>query len=255
MLLNFHEKAFDIVILAGQSNAESSGFGDVENPYEPNERIWFLNSDFTISAAAETTVRNEIRGNFALPFARRYLDGGLLEAGRELLILRCAVGGTGFLDNRWKPTDDLFLRMMEMIRTALELNPANRLVAFLWHQGETDALFHASYDTHHAHLTALVRLVRTGFAVPELPFIAGDFVQEWKEENSAICAPVVEAIRAVCREYPHACFVETDGLTSNHIDLTRPYPFGDVMDNIHFSRKSLYTLGERYFDAFLSCRQ
>lgn len=254
MLLNFYEKTFDIVIQAGQSNADGTGFGDVENPYQPDSRVWYLNGDFTITPAAELVTQNEIQSNFSLPFARRYLDSGLLEAGRELLILRCAVAGTGFLDNRWKPTDDLFLRMMEMIRTALELNPANRLVAFLWHQGETDAQLHASYDTHHAHLTELVRLVRSTFSVPELPFIAGDFVQEWIAANPAICAPVLEAVRAVCRESSNALFVETDGLTSNHIDLTRPHPHG-WEDNIHFSRKSLYILGERYFDAFLSLRQ
>jgi hypothetical protein len=245
MLLDFSEKAFDIVILAGQSNAESSGFGDVENPYEPNERIWFLNGDFTISTAAEMATRNEIRGNFALPFARRYLDSGLLEAGRELLILRCAVGGTGFLDNRWKPTDDLFLRMMEMIHTALELNPANRLVAFLWHQGETDACHNATRDGHYANLSGLVQSVRDTFSVPDLPFVAGDFVHHWRDENAAVCAPVLQAIRDVCADIGHAAFVETDGLKSNWQEL------GDIrQDPIHFSRRSTYELGKRYYTAF-----
>ena len=51
-----------------------------------------------------------------------------MEPGRKILILRTAVGGTGFRDHRWGMTDDLYLQMMEMIRTALSLNPKNRNV-------------------------------------------------------------------------------------------------------------------------------
>jgi hypothetical protein len=31
--------AYDVIVLAGQSNAEGHGFGDVAAPYEPNENI------------------------------------------------------------------------------------------------------------------------------------------------------------------------------------------------------------------------
>ena len=40
MLMNFSGKAFDILIQAGQSNAEGYGFGDVDSAYQPNERVW-----------------------------------------------------------------------------------------------------------------------------------------------------------------------------------------------------------------------
>ena len=106
--------------------------------------------------------------------------------GRKLLIIRAAIGGTGFLDNRWGMTDDLYLRMIEMIKTALELNPKNKLVAFLWHQGETDAILKVSKQEHFYNLSLLVNSVRSIFNCETLPFIAGDFVSQWKNDNIEI---------------------------------------------------------------------
>lgn len=248
MLKDFTKEKFDILIQAGQSNSEGYGFGPVEEPYEPNEQVWYMNGDFTLCCAAEKVTGNEIQSNYALSFAREYVKNGWLKEGRKLLILRCAVGGTGFLDDHWKLTDDLYLRMMEMTRTALALNEENRLVGFLWHQGETDAGLGASYETHYKNLKNLLCSVREEFQVPGLPFIAGDFVHHWKNENIDICKPVVDAIQDVCKDCGHGIFVETDGLLSNLQELKRN-PLG-WEDPIHFSRKAVYELGKRYFEAF-----
>ena len=249
MLKDFSSEAFDIIIQAGQSNADGTAHGPIEDYYEPNQDVWYMNGNFVITEAVERVIYgNEIRSNFSLSFSREYINNGLLKEGRKILILRTAVGGTGFLDNRWKLTDDLYLRMMEMIRTALSLNPENRLVALLWHQGETDALHHASYDTHYNHLMTLLRSVRDEFGVPELPFVAGDFVKQWENAHLDICTPVVDAIRAVCRDSAKALFVESDGLLSNAEEV---YPNNTRLnDTIHFSRRSIYELGRRYFEAY-----
>ena len=248
MLKDFTKDRFDVLLQAGQSNAEGYGFGATDAPWTPDERVWYLNEDLTVSRAIEPAEGNDVRSNFTLAFARRYLNAGLLAEGRALLIVRAAVGGTGFLDGHWGLHDDLYLRMLDMTKTALELNAENRLVALLWHQGENDAAAGASYETHYRNLSALVRGVRETFGTPALPFIAGDFVQHWKGENAGLCAPVVEAIRAVCRNCSPAAFVETDGLLSN-LQFSSHHPFG-WEDNIHFCRRSVYELGERYFRAF-----
>lgn len=253
MLRDFSKERFDIIVQAGQSNSDGTGFGPVDAPWEPREDVWYLNGDFTITHALERVCGNEIQSNYSLSFAREYLEKGLLAEGRKLLILRTSVGGTGFLDHRWGMTDDLYLRMMEMIRTALGLNESNRLVAFLWHQGETDALCLADYDTHYNNLMGLLRSVREEFTVPQLPFVAGDFVYDWKNKNQEICEPVVDAIRAVCRDCGNGAFVETGDLPSNS-QQPRPIPLG-WEDDIHFSRNSLYLLGKRYFDAFMGLRE
>lgn len=248
MLKDFTKDAFDIVIQAGQSNAEGYGFGSADAPWEPDDRVWYLNENDTISLAAESVAVNDARTNFSLSFAREYIKNGRLTEGRKLLIIRAAVGGTGFLDGHWKPADDLYLHMLEMTKTALALNKDNRLVALLWHQGEQDAVQNASYETHYNHLMTLVQGVRDAFGAPELPFAAGDFVQHWKNDNLAICTPVVDAIRAVCRDCGSGAFVETDGLRSN-AQYTKHHPFG-WDDPIHFCRAALYELGERYYRAY-----
>lgn len=248
MLRDLSGEHFDIIIQAGQSNSDGTGYGPVEEPWVPTEDVWYLNFDMTLSVAREMVNGNEIQSNYSLSFAREYMNKGLLKEGRKLLILRTSIGGTGFLDKRWGMTDDLYLRMMDMIRTALALNSKNRLVAFLWHQGETDAIFQATYEQHFHHLKALLNSVRNTFHAEQLPFVAGDFVQHWKQDNLAICIPVVAAIRDLCADLPCCGFVETDGLLSN---TQEPYwKPEEIDDSIHFSRQALYTLGQRYYHCF-----
>ena len=246
-LRDFSKEKLDIIVLAGQSNGEGLGYGDASRPYKPSDRVWQLNPDFTIQMAQERVNMNCVQGNLALSFARAYLEERLAE-DRSLLILPAAVNGTGFADERWIPTGDLYLRMMEMIRTVLDLNPENRLVAFLWHQGETEVFAEESYEFHRGHLSALLGSVREGFGVPELPIVAGDFCQEFKAKYPAACVPIVQAIRDVCREFGGA-FVETQGLISNwRANAFHPQKRADV---VHFCRESLYELGQRYYDAFV----
>ncbi len=133
--------------------------------------------------------------------------------------------------------------MMSMIHTALDLNDKNKLVAMLWHQGETDANLLAEYDEHRSNLQNLLQAVRSEFNCPNLPFIAGDFVQQWNEENPQIVKPVIKAIKDVCSNNSKCEFVNTEGLLSNDQTLKNG-------DTIHFSRESLYILGERYFEKF-----
>ena len=70
MLHDFTQDRFDIVIQAGQSNAEGAGFGPVAEPYTSDERVWYLNQNGTLTLAAEETWGNDVRSNFGLPFAR-----------------------------------------------------------------------------------------------------------------------------------------------------------------------------------------
>jgi hypothetical protein len=252
MIRTFNDEKFDIVIQAGQSNAYGYGVGNVDDAFWPDERIWYMNRDFLVTQASEEIMGNEICSNFSLSFARKYVNDGLLGEGRKLLIIRAGVGSTGFLAGHWNETGDCFTRMMEMCRTALELNGENRLIALLWHQGETDVTDGATEEVHYANLSGLINRVRTEFNVPTLPFIAADFVHHWKNANAEICAPVIEAIRSVCATVGNGAFIETADLKSNNLENGRQTQCGHefITDTIHFSRQSLYILGERYLDEY-----
>ena len=251
ILKDFTKEKFDIIVLAGQSNAEGTGIGRVENAYVPDPRVWFLSNHerfgdtCIIEPATESVSRNSVHNNLALTFAEEYVKNGRLEDGRSVLIIRTAVGGTGFADNRWTPTGDLYLRMLDLVDIALSLNRENRIVAFLCHQGEAEVVAGVNHATHYKNLMTLVKSVREYFDDPLLPFVAGDFVYDWKSDNEEGCAPIVRAMRDVCADCGCSAFVETDGLLSNLQDQT------GWADSIHFSRRSLYELGRRYFGAYI----
>ena len=245
----YKEFKYDIIIVAGQSNAVGCGLGEVANPFVPRDDIMMMPQPanelggHSIMRAEEPILEGQPWGNFGLYFARAYVEAGRLAPGRKVLVLQAAVGGTGFSDKRWRLHDDLYRNMLLMIDTALALNPENELKALLWHQGETDAIMKACKTTHKANLKALVNGVRARYNAPNLPFIAGDFVQDWKQDNARICAPVVAAIRAVCNCVGSAAFVETDGLQSNAEAVGNG-------DDIHFCRAAQYELGARYFEKY-----
>ena len=266
MIVDFSKKAFDIMIVAGQSNAEGFGFGDADCPWQPDERVWYLSGDYypqkytrnyVVTRAAERVCGNEICGAFDLSFAETYLQNGLLAPERDLLIVRAAVSSTGFLNHHWGVHDDLFQRMIEMTLLARSLNVNNRLIALLWHQGEEDVALNADQTEHYKNVLALVTAAREKFDQYDLPFVAGDFVPQWKQwkrENGQSPDGVVSAMRNVCHDVPFAAFVESNGLTSNHEQNARPPRWeGWNNDMVHFSRNALSELGKRYFSAFCTC--
>jgi hypothetical protein len=98
---------------------------------------------------------------------------------------------------------------------------------------------------HFNHLSTLVNGVRSTFDRKDLPFIAGDFVRQWRVDNIEICAPVMEAIKDVCGSIGYAEFVETDELQSNDQMINN-------LDTIHFCREAMNQLGLKYYNAFCS---
>jgi len=242
MLENYKNDLFDVIIQAGQSNSQGCGLGPVKDEYVPNENVLYMHENFTVSIAEEVLLDDGIKmNNFSLSFSKEYIKNGKLEKGRKILILRAAEGGTGWADKRWGMNDDRYLKMMAMIKAALDLNHGNKLAALLWHQGETDN--GTPTAIHYSHLKELVDSVRNVYNCPNLPFIAGDFVHDWKNKYLPATELVVQAIRAVCKNIGNAAFVETSELESNNQAIGNG-------DDIHFSRDALNRLGVKYFKAF-----
>ena len=124
---------YDIIVLAGQSNAEGYGVGEVSEEYRKDERVLWLNdraaahfekdengNDFLslnypaeteISIADEPTGAQGKTGKLALSFAKCYVKSGLLKPNRKLLIVNAAVGGTGFARNEWGVGNVLYNRL------------------------------------------------------------------------------------------------------------------------------------------------
>ena len=252
-------ESYDIIIQAGQSNAEGAGQGEVENEYLPCDKVLYLTSakqvehtpervvvsyadePFHFEIAQEEEKENKKIANFSLSFAKKYIDEKKLQEGRKLLIIRAAIGGTGFKKGDWGIEDLIYQKMIEMTNYALSLNSENRIVAFLWHQGEHDAFEGNTPEKFYEQLFGLVQDLRHHYG--NVPFIAGDFVNDWKSKNMEISEPIINMIKAVVKNCGNAGFVETSDLLSNNQKLGNG-------DEVHFCREALYVLGERYFECY-----
>ena len=251
---------YDIILQAGQSNAAGYGHGPAENPFIPNPSVLYLTQgnpqaaeyepkgELEIAVAAERPDPDhpgDMLGDFSLGFAQKYVEAGLLAPDRKLLIIRAAVGATGFLKGYWRIGDPLYQRMLRMTDYVLNLNPENRLVGFLWHQGEHEAAFANDPQRYHDQFFAVVEAVRARYG-EKLPFVCGGFCNQWAQENQPACDQIMDVIRAVARE-TGGTYVETADLRSNDQKT------GDG-DTIHFCREDLQELGKRYFAAYQNLR-
>lgn len=255
------EMKYDIVIQGGQSNAEGTGYGEVTRELTRSPNVWYLEAEktvevidnrlcvtyaekpFAILPAEERIGENGMTvGDFSLTFAEAYERAGLLRKDRNLLIVRAGVGGAGFMKKFWGVGNMLHNKLVDMVDYALSLNNENRVVGFLWHQGEHDAFEKNDPEVFKAQLTATVEDIRTRYG-KDLPFIAGDFANEWKNDNIEDCRPIVAKIRETIGEVGNAAFVETSDLLTNNQKIGNG-------DTVHFCRESLHILGRRYFNAY-----
>ena len=268
MIVNPISTPLDIIILAGQSNAEGNGHGALLNEYVPTPEILTLQGKcaqkvikkagekdylkletektYYVDTAKERVSGQTVFGNLALTFAEKYKESAL-ERGRKILIINTAVGGTGFARNHWGIGEVLFERLMDMTSEALNMNSQNRVVALLWHQGEHDAYeFDHLTDVerevfYREKINLLFSRVRESFG--KMPIICGKFALPWERLYKSRCEAIYCATENVCQTLGSAILVETSDLTTN------AYETGNG-DDIHFSRKALYLLGERYYDAY-----
>lgn len=242
-----YKDAYDVVILAGQSNAVGYGKGEVD--FEPDERMkeLFRNERFNTKRNPSLPLgqyvfktaglRPHKMSGFYLFFGKRYVKE-MLRPGRKLLFVRTAVGGTGFSDGCWGRKDHLYLNAVDMAKRIKLGNPDNKIVAILWHQGETDVINSVTKEYYKENFSSLIRGIRFELNMPYVPFIAGDMVEEWytQQENAE---NVREAVKEAINENDYCGFVSSQGLCGNGGD-----------DIIHFSGKSNEILGERYFEEF-----
>lgn len=258
--MNFDNVKFDIILLAGQSNAQGSGYGPLVEEHLPDGVLYrmsglgkgdgYIEGRWHLSLPVDVTIEevdSREKYDFAVSFAREYRRLGLLAEDRKLLILHTALGATSFMAEQWTPMGLCYRRMLYLLDCALNLNPENRVVAMLWHQGESDASRGATEQMHYENLCYLFENTRKRVG-NNILIITADFCADWKSENAEACAPIVAAIRRATEAFG-GVFIETADLPSNAQDKADPE------DHIHFSRKSLEILGKRYFEAFdKNCR-
>lgn len=236
----FRDYSYDIILVAGQSNAEGYGRGDEDFKFVPHDPIYGYTEKKGIHLACDKKYgRRRTSASFCLYFGEEYVKAGLLKPGRKLMLLNTAVGGTGFSDHRWGIGEDLFERMIRLAREVIALNPENEIKAFLWHQGETDVYGKTGGAPYAKLLGTLISETQSRLDIAHVPFIAGNMVPGWMQLNPG-AYEIAESARKLMESLPLGGYAESDGLVANSAE-----------DNIHFSRKSCVELGRRYFQVYL----
>ena len=256
---------YDIIVLAGQSNAEGTGVGKGKNSHynncnilelvDKNRALVRLSGDGILSLPKpyewNLQIANErkdiyVFADFAQSFAEEYISKGRLNEGRKILIVKTAIGGTGFVKNHWGKGCSMTERALEMIDYALSLEDNSRIVAILWHQGEHDASEGPELSTltremfYYDKFSCLVDTFVEKYG--KTPIIAGGFTDEWSKGYISQCNAIIKATKKVLKRHD-GTVVSTKGLKSNNQDSNNG-------DTVHFCRKALYTLGKRYYAAF-----
>ena len=268
----FSDEKYDIILLIGQSNAEGYGIGPVEDEYVPCESImqftdsypvmYRLNAEgvdeldvpeetvYRITPMAENTRKGAGKlGCLAISFANEYQKAFGSGSEKKTLVVKAAIGGTGFMREQWTPDGVLYKGALEMTDMALGLNSENRLAAILWHQGESEAIdgkgkgYDYLYSFYVNSLTRLMTDLEDKYG--KIPFIAGGYCEDWIPRFAEESAAIDDATRAVIEKFDLAGYVATEGLGSNDRIVK-----GKYLDDVHFNRPALYELGRRYFELY-----
>ena len=166
--VNAGDVGHDVILLAGQSNAQGNG-----KPFSPvldfgDPRVQQLGS-FGVYANLVTPAIDPLIApfatdpttmGFAMPFARLYAAS--IPSNRRVLLVPCAVNGTGFSGTanpygQWSMNHvglELYELAIRQANLAIAAGPNNRFAGVLWHQGEAD--FAVAPATYAAYLDALI---------------------------------------------------------------------------------------------------
>ena len=267
---NYNELKFDLIVLMGQSNAEGNGLGNEELIIELGNNVFELNDINPCYLEIENDCTNLIcskninpyiskfeekkgidglrRASFVSSFIKEYIDSGYLKDDRCILVIRCAVGGTGFSRNEWGINSPLYNRTINLVDYALSLNKENRIVVTLWHQGEHDAYeqkdlnYKERYDFYKNGFYNQFLDYKNRYKLNDMILIGGEFAKSWTdtgytEKAEAIYNATRDAIYELTKNNGIA---SSKGLKSN-IEIDK-----NTNDDIHFSRISAYELGKRY---------
>lgn len=254
-----------LVLLAGQSNMAGRGYAGPDD-LKAIPGVEYIRPDFVWAPAIEPICKDRpFIGTFGKdgekivsddPFetvmpgnGERVIGVGLGRTFGKLLaadnpettvgLIPTAVGGTSIAawmpggvddhDPNNHPYDDA-------IRRAKEAQKCGKIVAILWHQGESDAA--KQTDNYKEKLNTVVQNFRKDLGLEDtVPFIAGDLASFYEPMIADHIDIVDNAIAQLTGEMTGFYSLTTKDLTNRG-------------DNLHFDTESLYELGKRYYSAY-----
>ncbi len=215
----------DVFLLIGQSNMAGRGVM-IRGDSVEMKGVWLLDGEGVPQKASNplnkfSSIRKSLEMQQIGPgysFARTLREA----TDRDILLVVNARGGSSILE--WTVGGRFYDEAVRRSRQAME---HGRLVAILWHQGESDSSDPSGYMEA---LSTIVSAMRTDIDSPEVPFVAGE-IARWHKNASKFNS----VINTVPQYIPRSGVVSSEG-ASPLIDHDDP----------HFSREGQLLLGERY---------
>lgn len=185
------------------------------------------------SAIGYTDPQSRIQVGPGMSFAYSYYQ----ETGQSVILVPCAVGGTGFLPSppvpdalgyitTWTPVDVtnpanfgyLYYQCWNLTQTLLNRHPTTyELKAILWSQGENNAQSGScsgpyadclqTQAEHTASVRAVINQFRSDFNNPTLPFVQLEMMPPWVEQATTSGAEVQRSITLSPFEYNYSSVV------------------------------------------------
>ena len=259
-----------LVLLVGQSNMAGRGYaGEDDLTLIPN--LLMIRPDFRWQPAVDPVTRDRyVVGLFdsakkkiklkdpygiVLPGKGEKICGVgmgrtfgklLLAAnpGKTVGLIPCAVGGTSVL--AWTPgavdpSDKTIYPYDQAIAKAREAQKSGKIVAILWHQGESDAARHT--PEYREKLQTIIANFRRDLNLgAEVPFIAGEIVDFNPEKNQGSYEIINQALAEIAQADSSFRLVKLQGMHHRG-------------DKLHFDTASYHEMGKRYFDAYQKFQQ
>lgn len=232
---------FDVILVIGQSNTHQ-GLGYNRKLDAPASEIKqfgrFNDNNYKIIPATEPLEHFSSLSDcigFALTFAKEYRNE-YLQKGRKVVIIPGGMGSTGFSSNYWNPGDTLYNDAVERTNYILE-HFNSKLVAILWHQGESD-IGNPAYREKLDSMIVQLRRDITGDNA-SVPFILGGMVPYWvdQDSNRVLLAKIIE--NTVNR-------VANTGFADPRLPFVIVKPDNDYVA-VHFDANGQREMGRRYF--------
>lgn len=240
---------FDVILLAGQSNmCGGDPLGEIDANQDPvDSRIWCWpgnGSYFGRLIQAKDPLPHHsqpLAVGPGMPLARAYAASR--PSNRRVLLVPCAHSGTGFTTTDfiprpggfaagggcWDPDypngTNLYQFAIAQTLAAVAAAPGvNRIAGVFWHQGEADASNNMTKAAYAAKLDELLNGFRTAFAIPDLWFVIGQMLPEYRAGTA----------NAVLIDQAH---VETQARQQNVgfvYSLPELVAGSDTFDNLHY---------------------
>ena len=157
---------------------------------------------------------------------------------RPVGLIPCADGGTNI--SQWQPGELNYDHAVMQAKLAMR---TSRLVAILWHQGESDCQNDADVAAYKERFIRVATRLRKDLDMPNLPIVLGEIPQKigesWKTQGRERQMNAI--LNQLAREVPNCAIASSEGLA------VKP-------DGVHFDSESCRELGSRYFRAYRSLK-